>query len=136
MITEDGHTPAPFDPHRTQPDITVHQGDVEDWVIENRSREMHAFHIHQIHFLLTAWNGEPVDEPFLRDTVNVPYWDGKSDRYPSVTLRMDFRGSNSVGTYVYHCHLLEHEDAGMMGIIRVLPRNARVDNNANSTEVP
>jgi len=136
MITEDGHTPAPFDPHRTQPHITVHQGDVEDWVIENRSREMHAFHIHQIHFLLTAWNGEPVDEPFLRDTVNVPYWDGKSDRYPSVTLRMDFRGTNAVGTYVYHCHLLEHEDAGMMGIIQVLPRNARGDNNANSKDVP
>ena len=122
MITVDGQNPAPFDPHATQPDLTVRQGDVEDWVIENRSREMHAFHIHQIHFLLTRWNGVPVDEPFLRDTINVPFWDGKSARYPSVTLRMDFRDPDTVGTFVYHCHLLEHEDGGMMGTIRVLPR--------------
>lgn len=121
MITVDGQTPAPFDPHATHPDITVHQGDVEDWVIENRSHESHAFHIHQLHFLLTKWDGVPVDEPFLRDTINVPYWDGKSKQYPSVTLRMDFRNPDTVGTFVYHCHLLEHEDGGMMGTIRVLP---------------
>lgn len=122
MITVDGQIPKPFDPHATQPDITVRQGDVEDWVIENRSREMHAFHIHQIHFMLTKWNGVQVDEPFLRDTINVPVWDGKSDRYPSVTLHMDFRNPDAVGTFVYHCHLLEHEDGGMMGTIRVLPK--------------
>ena len=122
MITVDGQTPEPFDPRRTQPNITVHQGDVEDWVIENRSREMHAFHIHQVHFLLTQWDGVQVDEPFLRDIVNVPPWDGKSPRFPSVTLRMDFRDPDTVGTFVYHCHLLEHEDGGMMGTIRVLPK--------------
>jgi FtsP/CotA-like multicopper oxidase with cupredoxin domain len=122
MITVDGQTPAPFDPHAKQPDITVRQGDVEDWVIENRSQEMHAFHIHQIHFMLTQWNGMAVDEPFLRDTINVPFWDGKSARYPSVTLRMDFRSPDAVGLFVYHCHLLEHEDGGMMGTIRVLPK--------------
>jgi FtsP/CotA-like multicopper oxidase with cupredoxin domain len=122
MITVEGQTPAPFNPHATQPDITAREGDVEEWVIENRSRESHAFHIHQIHFMLTKWNGIPVDEPFLRDTIDVPYWDGKSTRYPSVTLRMDFRNPDAVGTFVYHCHLLEHEDGGMMGIIRVLPR--------------
>ena len=122
MITVDVQTPAPFDPRNTQPNITVHQGDVEDWTIENRSRELHAFHIHQIHFLLMKYDGVPVDEPFLRDTVNVPFWDGKSAQYPSVTLRMDFRDPNIAGTFVYHCHLLEHEDGGMMGVIRVLPR--------------
>ena len=121
MITVEGQTPEPFDPRRLQPNITVHQGDVEDWVIENRSREDHAFHIHQIHFLLLRLDNVPVDEPFLRDTVNVPYWDGKSAAYPSVTLRMDFRDPNIVGDFVYHCHLLEHEDGGMMGVIRVLP---------------
>ena len=121
MITVDGQTPKPFDPHANHPDITVHQGDVEDWVIENRSPESHSFHIHQIHFMLTQWDGVPVDEPFLRDTINVPYWNGKSTQYPSVTLRMDFRDPDVVGTFVYHCHLLEHEDGGMMGTIRVLP---------------
>jgi FtsP/CotA-like multicopper oxidase with cupredoxin domain len=119
FITLEGQTPAVFDPNATMPNITVHQGDVEDWVIENRSRELHAFHIHQIHFMLIGWNGVPIDEPFLRDTVNVPYWDGRSPQYPSVKLRMDFRDPNAVGTFVYHCHLLEHEDGGMMGLIRV-----------------
>ncbi|MGA2984304.1 MAG: multicopper oxidase domain-containing protein [Terriglobia bacterium] len=121
-ITVDGQTPAPFDAGAPNPNITVRQGDVEDWVIENRTREVHAFHIHQTHFILLEWNGVPVDEPFLRDTVNVTYWDGKSRQYPRVKLRMDFRDPDIVGTFLYHCHLLEHEDGGMMGTIRVLPQ--------------
>jgi FtsP/CotA-like multicopper oxidase with cupredoxin domain len=120
-ITVEGQTPTPFTPGQP-PNITVHQGDVEDWVVENRTREIHAFHIHQTHFILLEWNGVPVDEPFLRDTINVSYWDGKSRQYPHVKLRMDFRDPDIVGTFVYHCHLLEHEDGGMMGTIRVLPR--------------
>jgi len=94
---------------------------VEDWIIENRSTELHAFHIHQIHFMLVDWTGVPVNEPFLRDTVNVPYYNDRMLQYPSVRLRMDFRDPNTVGTFVYHCHLLEHEDKGMMGLIRVEP---------------
>ena len=89
MITEDGKVPAPYDPDAAEPDITVHEGDVEEWTIENRSTEAHAFHIHQIHFMLTQWNGTPVDEPFLRDTINVPYWKGPGTPYPNLTLRMD-----------------------------------------------
>ena len=122
MITVDGQTPKPFDPNDLTPNITVRQGDVEDWIIENRTQELHAFHIHQLHFVLEEFFGVPVSEPFLRDTINVPFWDGKSPTYPSVRLRMDFRDPNTVGTFIYHCHLLEHEDAGMMGIIRVEPR--------------
>jgi FtsP/CotA-like multicopper oxidase with cupredoxin domain len=121
-ITVDGETPKVFDPNSTIPNIVVHQGDVEDWIIENRSLELHAFHIHQIHFMLLQWFGLPVKEPFLRDTINVPFWDGKAPVYPMVKLRMDFRDANTVGTFVYHCHLLEHEDGGMMGLIRVEPR--------------
>jgi FtsP/CotA-like multicopper oxidase with cupredoxin domain len=123
-LTVEGATPAPFDPKSPLPNLTVNQGDVEDWVIENRTKELHDFHIHQIHFQLLQWNGVPVDEPYLRDTVNVAYWDGTSSVYPSVKLRMDFRNPSIVGTFVYHCHLLEHEDGGMMGTIRVQPRPA------------
>jgi FtsP/CotA-like multicopper oxidase with cupredoxin domain len=122
MITVEGQPAVPYDPTSTEPNIVVQQGDVEDWIIENRTTELHAFHIHQIHFLLKEWNGVPVDEPYLRDTVNVPYWRGQPGTpYPSVKLRMDFRDPNTVGTFVYHCHLLEHEDGGMMGTIRVEP---------------
>ena len=124
-ITEDGQTPTPFDPQATAPNVVVQQGDVEDWIIENRSTELHAFHIHQIHFMLMDWTGMPVNEPFLRDTVNVPYYSDRMLQYPSVRLRMDFRDPNTVGTFVYHCHLLEHEDGGMMGTIRVEPAHAQ-----------
>jgi FtsP/CotA-like multicopper oxidase with cupredoxin domain len=120
-LTLDGDTPKAFDPASMEPNIVVRQGDVEDWIIENRSTELHAFHIHQLHFLLVGWSGVPVNEPFLRDTVNVPYFNGRSLEYPSVRLRMDFRDPDMIGTFVYHCHLLEHEDGGMMGTIRVLP---------------
>ena len=56
----------------------------------------------------------------MLDTVDVPFWSG-SGPYPSVTLRLDFRGRD-IGDFVYHCHILEHEDHGMMAIIRVLPK--------------
>jgi len=118
-ITEQGQTPALFnmdDP----PNIVVHSGTVEDWVIENTAMEDHIFHIHQIHFQVLEENGQPVNDPAVRDTIDLPYWSG-TGAYPSVKVRMDFRDPNIVGTFVYHCHILQHEDAGMMGAIEVLP---------------
>lgn len=120
-VTVDGQTPMPFDPKAGVPNIIAKQGTVEDWIIENRSSELHAFHIHQLHFMLLEYRGKTVNEPFLRDTINVPYYNGKTLGYPSVRLRMDFRDPNTVGDFLYHCHLLEHEDGGMMGLIRVEP---------------
>ena len=96
---------------------------MEDWTIENRTGENHEFHMHQIHFELLKRNGVSVPEPdqqFL-DVVEVPFWSGTGP-YPSVKVRMDFRGMD-IGDFVYHCHILGHEDNGMMAIIRVLPRS-------------
>ena len=121
-ITEAGHTPKAFDASVLAPDIVVHQGDVEDWTIENRSQESHAFHIHQLHFLLLERDGDPDGESYLLDTVDLPYWDGHSTQFPSVKLRMDFRDANIVGTFPYHCHILQHVDGGMMGLIQVRPK--------------
>jgi FtsP/CotA-like multicopper oxidase with cupredoxin domain len=132
-LTVDGQEEKMFDMNATTPNIIAQQGTVEDWVIENRSRELHAFHIHQLHFLMLAYSGRRVDETFLRDTVNVPYYDGHSLAYPSVTLRMDFRDPNTVGEFVYHCHLLEHEDKGMMGSIRVMAAPLALPQNVTST---
>ncbi len=120
-LTVDGQTPAVFDPKSAMPNIVAKQGTVEDWIIENRSTELHAFHMHQLHFMLIDYQGKTVNEPFLRDTINVPYYNGHALEYPSVRLRMDFRDPNTVGDFLYHCHLLEHEDGGMMGLIRVEP---------------
>ena len=126
-LTVDGQTPKMFDMSSGIPDIVARQGTVEDWIIENRSNELHAFHIHQLHFLLLDYMGQPVNEEFLRDTVNVPYYNGRTLTYPSIRVRMDFRDPNTVGAFVYHCHLLEHEDKGMMGLIRVDPAPGAVE---------
>ncbi len=119
FITVDGATPTLFDPSNP-PAIITKQGTVEDWTVENRALENHEFHIHQIHFLLLEKDGKSVDSEQYLDTVQVPYWSGTGP-YPSVKLRMDFRGPD-VGDFVYHCHILGHEDSGMMAIIRVLPK--------------
>ena len=119
-LTEEGKTPKMFDMN-APPDMVAQQGTVEDWIIENRTRELHAFHIHQLHFLLLEYMGRQVNENFVRDTVNVPYYGGRLLTYPSIRVRVDFRDPNTVGTFPYHCHLLEHEDKGMMGTILVEP---------------
>jgi FtsP/CotA-like multicopper oxidase with cupredoxin domain len=119
FITVEGQKPKTFNPGEP-PAIVTHVGAVEDWTIENRAEEMHAFHIHQIHFLVMAVNGKPLPEPALQDTISVDPWSGQGP-YPSVTLRMDFRDPEIAGTFVYHCHILDHEDAGMMAKILVKP---------------
>jgi FtsP/CotA-like multicopper oxidase with cupredoxin domain len=120
FITVDGATPTLFDPNNP-PAITTTQGSVEDWTIQNRAEENHEFHLHQVHFLLMAVNGVPVppSQQQYYDTIQVPFWSGTGP-YPSVTVRADFRGPD-IGDFVYHCHILGHEDGGMMAIIRVLP---------------
>lgn len=122
FVTVEGKTPAIFDMNFKKPDITVRQGTVEDWIIENRAREAHVFHIHQLHFQLLERDSVKAGELMLRDTVDLPYWDGKSARYPSVRLRMDFRAPEIVGTFLFHCHILEHEDGGMMGSVEVVKK--------------
>lgn len=127
-ITVEGATPTLFDP-ANPPAIVTTQGQVEDWTIENRATENHEFHFHQIHFLVLSQNNfqmngsQPqadVQGQFL-DMIQVPYWDGNPKHpYPSVKVRMDFRGPD-IGDFVYHCHILGHEDNGMMAVIRVLP---------------
>jgi FtsP/CotA-like multicopper oxidase with cupredoxin domain len=119
FITVAGQTPRVFDPS-LPPAIVTNVGAIEDWTIENHSSEEHAFHMHQIHFLVMAINGAPLDTPVMQDTVNVPYWNGTLP-YPSVTVRMDFSDPEIAGTFVYHCHVLDHEDGGMMAEIQVNP---------------
>ncbi len=119
FITVQGQTPVAYR-MGADPSIVLHQGTTEDWIVENRTLEDHVFHIHQTRFHTLAINGDAVSDPALRDTIDVPHWSG-SGPYPSVKLRMDFRPANIVGTFVYHCHILAHEDLGMMAAIQVLP---------------
>lgn len=120
FITEEGHTPIIFDPIKMEPSISVHQGDVEDWTIENRSREVHTFHIHQVHFIVVGSRGGAWEEPTLRDTINVPAWSGFG-QYPRLVLRIDFRAADVTGIIPFHCHIAQHLDGGMMGVVLIEP---------------
>jgi FtsP/CotA-like multicopper oxidase with cupredoxin domain len=118
-ITVEGQKQQVFQANE-KPAIITKVGAVEDWTIENHALETHDFHIHQVHFMMLEVNGKPVPNQDLRDTIEIPYWSGTGP-YPSVKVRMDFRDPTIAGTFVFHCHILLHEDLGMMHKIQVLP---------------
>ncbi|MDB5041707.1 MAG: copper oxidase [Candidatus Eremiobacteraeota bacterium] len=130
----------PNDPDRyLLPNITVTQDDTEVWTLVNAAAEIHAFHIHQMTFttlstddpeLMSQFRGVLLDVVPLAPAKLVPgvvYVDPLTKfPYPAVKptrtrILINF-GVVHPGTFVYHCHMLAHEDAGMMGIITVLPR--------------
>jgi FtsP/CotA-like multicopper oxidase with cupredoxin domain len=118
-ITVDGQKQKVFEADE-KPVITTKVGAVEDWTIENRALETHAFHIHQIHFRVMEIDGKKVPIHDVKDTIEIPYWEGTGP-YHSVKLRMDFSDPNIAGTFLFHCHILLHEDLGMMHKILVEP---------------
>jgi FtsP/CotA-like multicopper oxidase with cupredoxin domain len=109
------------------PAVVTKQGAVEQWNIQNVAQENHEFHMHQIHFKVLsqdnfeangAQQAPAINGQFL-DMIEVPFWTGKNNTpIPQVELLMDFRGMD-IGTFVYHCHILSHEDLGMMATIQV-----------------
>nr|MBO2515352.1 copper oxidase [Gammaproteobacteria bacterium] len=114
---DSGAGPVQYDPNRV--DATIEAGTVEEWTILNASGELHAFHIHQTDFQVTEIDGEPQEFVGHQDSVNVPYQD--DDGTPGqVKVLIDFRDPIIVGKFVYHCHILEHEDGGMMAIAEVV----------------
>ena len=97
-----------FDPDRVDQRIPL--GAVEEWTVVNEHDNDHVFHIHTNPFQMVAINGEPVTEPVWRDTVVVP-------RNGSVTFRSRFL--DFTGRFVLHCHMMNHEELGMMQIVEV-----------------
>jgi FtsP/CotA-like multicopper oxidase with cupredoxin domain len=93
------------------PMLRVRVGSMQHWRIVNSTNELHPFHIHQVHFLAYAENGVRLNSPEWLDTVNVSYGNGTID------LIMDFTDPIIRGMSVFHCHLLSHEDKGMMAKI-------------------
>jgi len=108
----DGRT---FDPARTDTRVTL--GAVEEWTIRNQSGELHDFHIHQTHFQVTEVNGVRQPLEGYQDIVNVPV-------HGEVKIIIPFTDPVIAGRFVYHCHLLSHEDKGMMATIEVVPSTA------------
>ncbi|WP_404284379.1 multicopper oxidase family protein [Exiguobacterium aurantiacum] len=110
MVSIDGKQ---FDPDRI--DINVQQGSTEIWEIYNREDMMggmtHPFHVHGVQFRILERDGQPPpdNERGWKDTVAVAPGE-------KVKIEMTFR---ETGTFMYHCHILEHEENGMMGQLKV-----------------
>jgi suppressor of ftsI len=85
-------------------------GTYQHWRVVNQSRELHPMHLHQVHFLVYAVNGTKLLNPEWVDTANVPYGG-------SIDMIVDFTNPAIRGMSVFHCHLLNHEDKGMMAKI-------------------
>lgn len=106
VITLDGHmTPSIngslFDPNTIN--FEAKQGTVEEWVIRNKTPMYHPIHLH-------SWPFQVQGEAGWQDVVEVP-------PYSEKVIRVTF--DDFGGTTVLHCHILDHEDTGMMSIIKV-----------------
>jgi FtsP/CotA-like multicopper oxidase with cupredoxin domain len=101
----DGKT---FDPNRV--DQRVRLGSVEEWKIVNRHLHDHVFHIHTNDMELTKVNDVALPEPIWLDTVIVP-------RFGSITFRSRFL--DFTGKFMLHCHMMNHEELGMMQVVEV-----------------
>lgn len=97
-----------FDPNRVT--FNPKLGTTEEWTIHNVTKEEHPFHIHVNDFQIMSINGKRVHSASLRDTVPLPVGG-------TVVIRMRF--TDFLGRYVFHCHILAHEDGGMMAIVDV-----------------
>jgi FtsP/CotA-like multicopper oxidase with cupredoxin domain len=85
---------------------TVQMGTVEEWTIVNTSTMAHPFHLHVWPMQVLTVGPNAVDDVQYQDVVNVP---AKNQ----TVVRIHF--NEFPGTTVYHCHILDHEDLGMMG---------------------
>ena len=101
-----------FDPKRT--DLTVHRGTSERWELKNDSTITHYFHIHEEQWRTISRDGKPPKpwELGLQDT-----W--RLDPGENVVVQGTF--TDYLGTFMLHCHMLDHEDHGLMAQFRVVP---------------
>jgi FtsP/CotA-like multicopper oxidase with cupredoxin domain len=91
-------------------DVSAPLGATEIWEVENLVGMDHPFHLHGYQFQVIDRNGVPVAYRSWKDTVNVPKHE---------TLRFIIRYDDYTGKWMFHCHILDHEDHGMMGILEV-----------------
>jgi FtsP/CotA-like multicopper oxidase with cupredoxin domain len=101
------------------PMFTVHVRTVEEWRLVNVTQETHDFHLHQAHFLIKQIDGVRLAHPYWADSVVLPHRrkDGKPG---TMVIIADFRDPVIKGTFLFHCHILDHEDAGMMAKIQAI----------------
>jgi FtsP/CotA-like multicopper oxidase with cupredoxin domain len=105
------------------PMFTANSGTTEEWTLENDTTELHDFHIHQTHFVVESINGVTQPNQHWVDTVIMPPEGvGVAGQIIPSTMKVliDFRDPTIRGTFLFHCHILDHEDGGMMAKIAVI----------------
>ena len=105
-------------------DEVVRLGDIEIWEVSNRGGQPHPFHVHLVQFQILDRNGRPPSaaERGWKDTVLVPPGD-----LVRIIMRFE-RYADPQVPYMYHCHIMEHEDNGMMGQFLVVEDPALLSN--------
>jgi FtsP/CotA-like multicopper oxidase with cupredoxin domain len=98
-------------------DLPVFVGDLQAWEISNTSLMDHPFHLHGFFFQVLEVNGSAPDELAWKDTVNLP---------PRSKVKIAWVPDNRPGKWMYHCHILEHHEAGMMAHFEVIDPNKSV----------
>lgn len=88
--------------------VPAQVGETQVWTITNTTAWSHPFHLHGFFFQVLDAHGEPVRPLEWKDTVNVPYKDKLT-----VVVRFDDRP----GLWMFHCHVLDHADGGLMGSV-------------------
>jgi FtsP/CotA-like multicopper oxidase with cupredoxin domain len=91
-------------------DVTTKLGATEIWQVENLVGMDHPFHLHGFQFQVIERNGRPELFRSWKDAVNVPKHE---------TVRFVVRFDDFPGKWMFHCHILNHEDQGMMGVLEV-----------------
>jgi suppressor of ftsI len=91
-------------------DKVAELGATEIWEIENLVGMDHPFHLHGFQFQLLDRNGVPEPQRKWKDTVNLP---------KHQSARFIVRFDNHAGKWMFHCHILSHEDDGMMGVLEI-----------------
>jgi FtsP/CotA-like multicopper oxidase with cupredoxin domain len=91
--------------------VMVDEGALEIWTLRNDAEMDHPFHIHGLFFQVLDDTGTPKVELGWKDTVNIP-------RESSLRLAVRF---DNPGEWMMHCHILEHAERGMMGMLHVMP---------------
>ena len=95
-----------FDAERL--DTSVRSGDIEEWTLTNSSSMDHPVHLHVWPMQVVSGCDQDLTDPLWLDVVNVP-------AFGQITVRIPFE--DFTGRTVYHCHILDHEDLGMMGTV-------------------
>jgi FtsP/CotA-like multicopper oxidase with cupredoxin domain len=89
----------------------VRVGELQVWEVVNETKMDHPFHLHGFFFQVLEVNGRPVEKLSWEDTVNVP---------AKGQVRIAWLPDDRPGSWMYHCHILEHHAAGMMAHFEVV----------------